>query len=74
MESKLIGKIKEMRAFKKGLKANIVKWGKELCEDESFQASDGWFDRFKKRAKLFLRVATHIVQQLKANYQIEIIL
>ena len=75
VEEKLICKIKEFRKQKNGVSAaQITTWAKELCGDTQFVASAGWFQRFKKRSKLSLRVATHVVQQLKDNYQKEMVL
>ena len=74
-EDKLIEKIRQVRNEKKPVsRANIIAWAKDLVGDPNFTASNGWFTRFKKRAKLSLRVPTHVIQQLRENYQKEIIL
>ena len=74
-EEKVVEKIKQIRQEKKPVsRKNIITWAKDIFGDPQFNGSPGWFDKFKKRWKLFLRIATHVIQQLRKNYQLSFLL
>jgi hypothetical protein len=69
MEETLLTWIREERNLGHALSMNIIKKkALEICVDEEFKASNGWFWRFVARKKLVKRIPTHVMQKLQENY------
>jgi hypothetical protein len=66
MEMELLEWIRNQRAKHLPVKRkDIQDKARELYPVPSFKASDGWFNRFKKRCKVSKRLPTHQVQKIK---------